>query len=175
MGDPQAISKLSPERVSVSRKIHASPEAIFELLSDPGRHPEIDGSGMLRSTSATAITGVGDEFAMKMFFEPLGGDYVMINRVVEFEPDRRIGWEPAPGDEKSSNGEITIGTRVGHRWMFELTPDLRGSTLVTETYDCSDAPAQLQQIMDGGRYWEDAMTQTLALIDELCRESTPAA
>jgi hypothetical protein len=28
----------------------------------------------------------------------LGDDYLMLNYVVEFEPDRRIFWEPAPGD-----------------------------------------------------------------------------
>ena len=164
------------EPVNVSRQIEADPSVIFELLSDPGRHPEIDGSGMLRATSATAITGVGDEFSMAMYFEPVGGDYVMINRVVEFETDRRIGWEPAPGDETASgNGGIPVGTRVGHRWSFELTPGDHGSTIVTETYDCSDAPNDLQQVLDGGKYWKEAMTKTLTLIDELCTRGEPAA
>ena len=35
------------------------------------------------------ISAVGDVFVMKMYFERLG-DYEMNNRVVEFEPNRRI-------------------------------------------------------------------------------------
>jgi hypothetical protein len=164
------------EPIKVSRRIGAEPPVIFEVLSDPSRHPDIDGSGMLRPTSASAITGVGDEFTMAMYFEPIGGDYVMLNRVVEFERDRLIGWEPAPGDEKSSgNGEVPVGTRVGHRWSFELTPDTAGSTIVTEIYDCSEAPPELREIMDNGKLWQDAMNQTLVRLDELCSGGTPAA
>ena len=48
------------------------------------------------------ISGTGDTFAMKMYFEPLG-HYVMPNRVCEFEPGRRISWEPAP-DGAGSDG-----------------------------------------------------------------------
>ena len=33
---------------------------------------------------------------MKMYFTELG-EYEMNNHVVEYEPDRRIGWEPEAG------------------------------------------------------------------------------
>jgi hypothetical protein len=57
----------------------------------------IDGSGMLRgAVSGAVISGVGDVFVMKTYYsEP--GDYEMNNHVVEFEPNRRIGWEPEAG------------------------------------------------------------------------------
>jgi uncharacterized protein YndB with AHSA1/START domain len=176
MGMTAAAADTEYQPVKVTRRIKAEPAAVFDVLSDPSRHPEIDGSGMLRSTSASAITGVGDEFSMAMYFEPLGGDYVMINRVVEFEPNRRIGWEPAPGDAKSArNGEIAMGARVGHRWSFELTDDTEGSTIVTEIFDCSEAPASLRQAIDDGRYWEGAMVETLTRIADMFSGPPPAA
>jgi hypothetical protein len=46
--------------------------------------------------SGSAVSGVGDIFVMKMYFTELG-EYHMINHVVEYEPDRRIGWEPEAG------------------------------------------------------------------------------
>jgi hypothetical protein len=95
--------------VQVSRRIEAPAARIFDILANPRRHPDLDGSSeytgegkMLQGAlSDDVITGVGDTFAIKMNF-PEVGDYVMLNYVVEFEPDRRIGWEPAPGDEAAS-------------------------------------------------------------------------
>jgi hypothetical protein len=83
--------------VRVSRRIAAPATTIFRLLADPGRHPELDGSGMLRGSLTTApVSAVGDVFIMKMYFSELG-DYEMNNHVVEYEQDRRIGWEPESG------------------------------------------------------------------------------
>ena len=77
--------------VKVSRRIDAPAAMIFRVLTDPGRHAELDGSGMLRgAVTTTPISGVGDVFIMKMYFSELG-DYEMNNHVVEYEPDRRIG------------------------------------------------------------------------------------
>jgi len=41
---------------TVERVIPAPPEKIFDLLADPRRHPEIDGSGSVRRASARAGT-----------------------------------------------------------------------------------------------------------------------
>jgi hypothetical protein len=83
--------------ITVSRRIGAPMGEIFGLLADPARDCDLDGSGMLRGVvSGTAISGVGDVFVMKMYFDELG-EYQMINHVVEFEPERRIGWEPEAG------------------------------------------------------------------------------
>jgi hypothetical protein len=83
--------------VAVSRRICAPAHDIFQVLADPARHPEFDGSQSLRGAgSAAVISGVGDVFVMKMYFAHLG-DYEMNNHVVEYEPDRRIGWEPEAG------------------------------------------------------------------------------
>jgi hypothetical protein len=46
--------------VVVSRRIGAPASVIFPILADPGRHRELDGSGMVRGVvSGTAICGVG--------------------------------------------------------------------------------------------------------------------
>jgi hypothetical protein len=155
--------------VEVSRRIGAPADHIFAILANPDRHTEMDGSDMLRgSLSEATLSGVGDLFSMKMYLEPLG-DYVMINRVFEYEPDRRIGWEPAPGDAAASqNGAFAIGVPAGQRWSFELTPDGDGATIVTETYDCAAAPEALQQVVRNGETWIDAMTRTLERLDALC-------
>jgi uncharacterized protein YndB with AHSA1/START domain len=86
--------------VAVSRRIAAPAHDIFQILADPVRHPEFDGSQALRGARTTAvISGVGDVFVMKMHYPHLG-DYEMNNHVVEYEPDRRISWEPEAAGQR---------------------------------------------------------------------------
>src|SRR6202034_4020889 len=102
--------------VRVSRRIEASAAVIFAVLADPRRHLELDGSGMLRGAVTTApVTGVGDVFIMSMYFSALG-DYEMNNHVVEYEPDRRIGWEPEAGRGHPDAAAGQDGSRWGQRW-----------------------------------------------------------
>ena len=52
---------------------------------------------MLRgAVTSGVVSGVGDVFVMKMFYAPIG-EYQMDNHVIDYEQDRRIGWEPAAG------------------------------------------------------------------------------
>ena len=61
--------------VAVSRRICAPAREIFQVLADPVRHPEFDGSQMLRGAVSTAvISAVGDVFVMKMYYSEIG-DY----------------------------------------------------------------------------------------------------
>jgi hypothetical protein len=151
--------------VSVSRRIEAPAGAIFELLSDPGRHPEFDGSGMLRPGAGDGvIAGLDDVFVMNMYF-PAMGDYEMHNRVVVYEADRSIGWEPGMRNADPSDAGQT---RNGSRWRFDLIPDGPGATVVTETYDCSGSPEQVRQAVDNGKAWIEGMTKTLERLDRLC-------
>jgi uncharacterized protein YndB with AHSA1/START domain len=149
--------------VSVSRRIQAPAADIFRLLADPSRHVELEGSDMLRGSVSTAIvSGVGDVFIMKMYYAAYG-DYEMDNHVVEYELNRRIAWEPVDG-----RGHPEAGTRAGHRWSYELAPDGTGATVVTESFDCSRAPADLRAELDDGNGWIPNMTATLARLDDLC-------
>src|ERR1700733_4373528 len=79
---------------SVARTIEAPPQQLFELLVHSANHPVVDGSGMLKPVSDDVVlTGVGDVFTIAMH-NPEMGDYEMSNHVAEFEPNRRISWEP---------------------------------------------------------------------------------
>jgi hypothetical protein len=151
--------------VSVSRRIAASAETIFGLLVDPSNHPEVDGSGMLRQGASSAVvSGLGDVFVMKMHNSQMG-DYEMDNHVVEFEANRRIGWEPAlHGTSRQEESSL----RNGSRWLFTLDPDGPDATIVTETYDCSGSPDMVRTAVDNGKGWIEAMTQTLAHLEETC-------
>jgi hypothetical protein len=107
--------------VSVSRVIHADPEVIFEILADPSRHGDIDGSGMVQSArGGSTRLALGSKFGMDMKIGPL--PYRISNEVVEFEENRRIAW-------------AHFG---GHRWRYELEP-VEGGTKVTESFDWSTA------------------------------------
>lgn len=157
-------------RVAVSRHIGAPPADIFQILANPRRHPDIDGSGMLRGPIAYApIRGVGDVFVMRMHHERLG-DYEMDNHVVDHQPNRRISWEPQAG-----RGHPRAGRSWGQRWSFELTPDGPHATIVTEIYDCSRAPKEQRAGIDNGNAWIESMTKTLELLDTLCARQHNAA
>ena len=154
--------------VRVSRRIGAPAADIFRVLADPRRHLEIDGSGMLRgAVTNAAVTGVGDVFTMRMYYSE-HGDYEMNNYVVEFEQDRRIGWEPEAGrGHPDTAPDSPAEARWGHVWSYELTPDGPDATIVTEIYDCSRAPEDERAGMDNGKVWIESMTDTLARLDRL--------
>ena len=154
--------------VKVSRRIGAPAAMIFRVLADPRRHTELDGSGMLRGTvTMTPISGVGDVFVMNMYFSELG-DYEMNNHVVEYEPDRRIGWEPEAGRGHPAAAAAASERRWGQRWSYELVPDGPDATIVTEVYDCSLVPAATRRNMDDGEVWAEGMARTLELLDAAC-------
>ncbi len=110
------------QMVSVSRVIDATPEEIFAVISDPSKHPVIDGSGMVKGErfGPDKLTAVGDKFGMKMSFN--GIPYRITSTVKEFEENERIAW-------------AHFGK---HRWRYELET-VEGGTKVTETFDWSTA------------------------------------
>jgi uncharacterized protein YndB with AHSA1/START domain len=147
--------------VEVSRRIDAPPTRIFEILADPTRHMDFDGSDMLRGVGENRpISAVGDIFTMKM--HRLGRDYLMINRVVAFEPDRRIVWEPAPGDAATAGGDpAKIGLPAGYRWGYSLTPDGDNATIVTEVFD-RGSEDNARHILSEGGAWINGSTPVRA-------------
>lgn len=153
--------------ISVSKSIPAPADVVFALLADPSRHPEIDGSGMVRSPASSAVlAAAGDTFAMRMHNDEMG-DYEMINHVVEYEPSRRIAWEPVLAQAGRAEDEGDVGVRAGHRWSYRLEPLGSDATLVTETYDCTNAPAWLQKAVKGGTRWQAAMEASLENIHRM--------
>jgi len=137
--------------VEVSRRIEVPATRIFRILANPQCHVDFDGSGMLRGAVLDRpISKVGDTFTMKM--HRLGDDYLMLNYVVEFELDRRIFWEPAPGDPSRAedNDPSKVGIPAGYRWGYILAPDGDNATVVTEVFDSGPLPEDL--FLDGGAW-----------------------
>jgi uncharacterized protein YndB with AHSA1/START domain len=149
--------------IEVSCRVAAPADRIFALLRDPRQHPAIDGSDMVVEPVTTEpVSGVGDVFVMRMQSRKWG-DYEIDNHVVQYEQDRAIAWEPQAG-----RGHPLVGTRHGHVWAYLLSPDGPGATVVTETYDCSRAPAQERAEMRNGELWREGMVASLERLRSLC-------
>ena len=156
--------------VSVSRTIDAPAEEVFAILADPAGHVGIDGSGMLRRAISTAIIdGVGDTFIMSMHNAEMG-DYEITNHVVEYQRDRRIGWEPVLTAASRPEDQAEVGERGKHRWSYELRPLDPSTTVVTEIYDCTQAPDWLRRAVKHGHRWLESMTTTLEKLDQRCHD-----
>lgn len=114
---------------SVSRSVvvPAPPAQVFDVLTDPRRHAEIDGSGTVKGqVRGPGRLSPGARFGMRM---RLGVPYVISSTVVEFEQDRRIAWR-----------------HLGHHvWRYQLEP-AEGGTRVTETFDW--APARTPRLLE---------------------------
>lgn len=157
--------------MSVSRTIGAPAPALFALLADPATHPRIDGSGMLVAPrDATALTAVGDVFTMAMHNEEMG-DYEIVNRVVVFEPDRRLSWEPVLSRTTRPDRQADVGVSAHHVWGWELAAVAPGVTEVTEYFDCTRSPQWLVSASRGGERWLPAITASLARLDALATGS----
>ena len=154
--------------LSVSRDIDAPAHQLFSYLARPADHAMIDGSGMLRGTDdQTVLSAVGDVFEMKMCNDMLG-DYLIENQVVEFEPDRRIAWEPVLKATDKPAHQSRVGDSSHLRWGWELTPRAGGGgTRVTEFYDLSLAPEWLHEATKEGEVWRAAMEASLANLAKL--------
>ena len=97
---------------------------MFAILAAPRQHSRIDGSGSVQSVICAARADHrrrARRFVVRM--KLFGVPYVIVNRVVEFEPDRLIAWRHF----------------TANRWRYELAPTADGGTTVTETFDMSRA------------------------------------
>jgi uncharacterized protein YndB with AHSA1/START domain len=145
--------------VSTERVIAAPAEAIFDLVADASRHPDIDGSGNVKKVKAGGPERLtqGSTFGMSMH---MGIGYSMVNTVIEFEDNRRIAWQARPGG--------FVGRFVGGRiWRYELEP-VEGGTRVRESWDISKD--HQQAFLRRGKLPEQTranMDRTLARIEEL--------
>ena len=159
MADASAGAATNGDVETVERVIPAPPEKIFDLLADPRRHRDFDGSGTVREAKDTPERlSLGAKFGMSM---KVGISYSMESTVIEFEDGRRIAWQSRPPG--------SIGSRFGggRIWRYELEP-VEGGTRVRESWDISEEkikafvrPARKRTIK--------AMDATLARIEELVR------
>jgi hypothetical protein len=122
---------MTSERVAVTRRITASADELFAIVSSPTGHVDIDGSGMLvAAPDARPLTAVGETFDMDMDREPLGdypelGKYQVRNTVTQFVPGRLIEWTVGGVDRPP----------VGHLYGWQLEPVNEHETDVTNYCD----------------------------------------
>lgn len=151
------------DTVTVERVIDAPAAAIFALVADASKHPLIDGSGTVKAAQGPSEPlRLGSEFGMSM---RMGVPYRMVNEVIEFEPDRRIAWQPRMRGPLSA----VIGGRI---WRYTLEPVGDGSaTKVTEQWDVSKDT--LRAVLKRGSLPDktrENMTKTLDRIAEVLAE-----
>ncbi|CAD6008241.1 YD repeat-containing protein [Agreia sp. COWG] len=100
--------------------INAPAAELFELVAQPRRHTELDGSGTVGETmTGPERLDPGASFTTKM--TQRGVPYSITSRVTEFDEGRVIEWRHP----------------MGHRWRWEFEPRGEASTSVTETFDYS--------------------------------------
>ncbi|WP_134772404.1 SRPBCC family protein [Ornithinimicrobium flavum] len=121
------------KKITVTRTIDAAAADIFDVLSLPARHVELDGSGFVQSVDhGDRITAAGQTFTMNMSGDHMGGDYRTDNHVTGYDSGRLLAWETAPAGTEPP----------GWQWVWELTPQGPDSTEVTHTYDWSKVTDQ---------------------------------
>ncbi|HEY5438760.1 MAG TPA: hypothetical protein VIJ99_07655 [Acidimicrobiales bacterium] len=153
--------------VDESRDIDASAAHIFSIVSDPAMHPDIDGTGMLRSAAENQVMSkVGDVFFMSMTHWDRG-NYVMENHVVEFEQDRRIAWEPVAQVSEKGDFDSTDRFAEPRWWGWQLKPLSDDRTRVTEFYECSRLSDRLREFIKNGEFWRPAMVTSLENLERL--------
>lgn len=136
--------------ISRTAFVKAAPGTIFEILADPRRHGEIDGSGTVQSArvNSPARLSLGAQFGMNM---KITVPYRITNTVVEFEENKRIAWRH-------------IG---GHIWRYILEP-VDGGTQVTEQFDPTTARIPLiLKLRNTDKYNAIAIEKTLENLQEL--------
>jgi uncharacterized protein YndB with AHSA1/START domain len=121
---------MTARQISATRIVAADPQTIFDLLADPTRHCEIDGSGTVRSAQpgGPARLSLGAQFGMSM---KMGAPYKITNTVVAFDEPRHVAWRH-------------FGK---HEWHYRLTP-VEGGTEVTETFDYSMLPGYRAKMLE---------------------------
>ncbi|HUG00113.1 MAG TPA: SRPBCC family protein [Ilumatobacter sp.] len=141
------------ERVlSIARDITAPATTIFDLLADPARHGEFDGSGTVQEArGGTARLTLGSKFGMDMKVGLL--PYRITSTVVEFSDNELIAWEH-------------FGK---HRWRYQLEPLGDGtSTRVTESFDWSTARStKFIELMGYPKKHRPNIERTLARLAEI--------
>jgi uncharacterized protein YndB with AHSA1/START domain len=169
---PDVEISLGHASVNASMLIGAPAGEIFRVLADPAQHEALDGSGMLRGCASNGVINrIGDTLLMKMHVASIG-DYVMLNRVIEYELDRRIRWEPTPGDAATAvTAELPIGASQGYWWGFDLVSLDEDATTVTEVFDCSQAAAEIRKAVRDGERWVPSMKETLRTLEGLLAKS----
>jgi len=136
---PNAAS-VSADRVTLTRLIAAPAHATFLLVSNPARHVDIDGSGMLQAAlDARPLTAVGQTFDIDMDRRPLGdipnmAEYTVRCTVTQLIPDRLIEWTVRALEKPPA----------GHVYGWQIEPTTERECLVTHYCDWTNISDELR-------------------------------
>ena len=165
---------MNPPSVTESRDIDASAARIFAVVSDPAMHPDVDGTGMLRSADDNQpVSKVGDVFYINMVHWHLGG-YVMANHVVAFEQDRLIAWEPVVFSYENPDYEQAVGQPGLRHWGWQLEPLSDERTRVTALFEGSRLPESLREFIGDGEFWRPAMVTSMDNLENIVTQPDAA-
>jgi hypothetical protein len=126
--------------VSATRRIAAPAGELFQIVSNPAGHVDIDGSGMLEAApDARPLTAVGETFDMDMDRAPLGdipnmGKYQVRNTVTQIIPDRLFEWGVG-GADRPLFGHV-------YGWLIEPVGDAECD--VTNYCDWTNIPEEMR-------------------------------
>lgn len=122
MSTPVVTTVDSGERqVSRSVVVQAPAQELFELVANPHRHQELDGSGTVRpDAKGPEQLTEGDTFTVRM--KKYGVPYMITSTATRVEPGKIVEWKH-PG---------------GHKWRYAFEELGASETRVTETFDYSD-------------------------------------
>ncbi len=143
----------NPQIKSARITINAPAARIFELLVDPKKHKDFDGTKTIQSNVSGPIRlSLGSKFGMHM---KLGIHYRILNKVVEFEEGKHIAWR-----------------HLGRwRWKYDLRSISPNQTEVTETFDGTTSISQAWLRMRKAYPWTQiAVAKTLVRLKALVEE-----
>jgi Polyketide cyclase / dehydrase and lipid transport len=115
-----SVVDAGPRKISRTAEVQAPAAELFDIVADPRRHGELDGSGTVLGTiDGPPRLAAGARFSVKM--KQYGVPYRITSRVTDFDDGRVLEWRHP----------------LGHRWRWEFAPSSDDLTLVTETFDYS--------------------------------------
>ncbi|MEW5809526.1 MAG: SRPBCC family protein [Actinomycetota bacterium] len=129
------------ETLTLTTVVDVEPAAVFAVLADPANHAAIDGTGWVRDAlDPEYLTENGQVFRIAMYHDNHpDGHYEMANKVIAYEPNRTIAWEPG---QARADGALEFG---GWTWRYDLDRTGPGQTRVALTYDWSAVPAVIRE------------------------------
>ena len=155
---------MTEQRVSASRRINASAQELFAIVSSPEGHVRIDGSGMLEAEpDARPLTAVGDVFDMEMDRTPLNDipglvKYKVRNTVTQFVRNQLVEWTIG-GVDRPPFGHV-------YGWKLEAVSD--NETNVTNYCDWTNITPELRaRRPDWPIVPVEMLEQSVAKLDEI--------
>ena len=127
------VVEAGPQQVSRQVEVAAPAAELYDLVADPRRHHELDGSGtVVANIKAPEALVVGSKFSTRM--KMLGVPYRLTSTVTALTPHELIEWRHP----------------LGHRWRWKFESLSPTQTRVTETFDYRDAGALKKRL----KYYE---------------------